>query len=156
MKYLLSFLGSLLIIFSGCQHTESAPVTQQHPSSYRSFAIAAASTDGPASDPAAAIRLAKPIEDTIISTLTAKGYTQAPSADADLLVKLSASFSQDALINSEKRSMVIDIVDRRTNKRVWMDKIERSSSNTLPPEMLQKEIARRLASFPEASVMNNR
>ena len=154
---LLVCVGALLTLVSGCQTTKTPPATvEQQPRSYRSFAIVASPTDGPASDPTAPIRLAKPIEDSINSSLMSKGYTQASPAEADMLVKLSGGFTQEGVIAAtERRSLLIEILDRRTSKQIWKNLIERSSSNTLPPELLQKEIAKRLATFPEASVMNH-
>ena len=158
MKSMLLLLLPLLI--AGCQSgggdSTSHPVPAPSFASYRTFAISDSPSAGPASDPAAPGRLAEPVYQAIVASLTGKGYTEADPATADLLVKHHAEFKADGLIgNTERRTMFIEIFDRHTGQQIWMDKRERSSSQTLPPELLQKQITEALAPFPPVSQLPN-
>jgi hypothetical protein len=84
-----------LLLASGCQ-TKSVQYKQGVDfSRYHSFALAPLPTEGPTSDPNAAVRAAKPAKEAVVATLSAKGFVEAKPENADLLVKLGAWFLSD-------------------------------------------------------------
>jgi hypothetical protein len=153
MFRLLPFM--VLGLLAGCASTNDEQETHSHGArphhDYRTFAITLAPSSGPASDPAAIARLTTPAMDAVRNSMLAKGYTEARPAEADLLVKLRAEFKPDLLSETtEQRAFIIDIVDRRTGDRVWTGRRDRSSSNTLDADFVQKTIGDVLAPFQNA------
>lgn len=158
MKTKLTALFSVvaLLFISGCASTSEgeahSSATQPLSGHYRTFAILNMPMEGPASDPGAPARLAKPAREAVAAALVAKGYSEAPPETADLHVKMSAYFTPDLLSETtEKRQLIIEILDSKTGKRVWWDQRERSSSVTMTPEYLQKQLTQALQPFPSVS-----
>jgi len=71
---------------------------------------------------------------------------------ADLLVKLSGEFSPDPFIEaSERRKVIIQIVDNHTNRLIWSDFRARSGTQSASPDEVRAVIQQMLAPLPSRS-----
>jgi hypothetical protein len=121
----------------------------QRRTTYRTFAIAPLPFQSPASDPAAAVRLADVARGAVVESLSAKGFRETDPGSADFIVKGHTEFARDPLIeSSEIRLLTIAFHDRATDEVIWSNQFGRSSSKTLDPETLRKSLIELLAGVP--------
>jgi hypothetical protein len=122
-----------------------------HINEYRTFTIAPLSTKGSSSDPASAIRMNDEVRDAILESLTAKGYMVKALSDADFVVNIETSFSQDPIFeSSERRSLMIGFYDKFSHDLIWSNRRGRSSSRTMQPEQFRQSILSMLEPLPHA------
>jgi hypothetical protein len=151
---LLGHLGliCLLLILSACATPPASDQERADLTQYSTFALATVSRRGPASDPGAGVRLAKPAREALIAVLTGKGYVQAPIETADLLVKPLTEFSPDPFSEaSEQRKLTIKIYDNHTNKLLWSGFRARSTTQSATPDEARLMIQQILAPLPSVS-----
>ena len=163
---LLLCLSATLLFQAGCASTSSnsqANLTSQH----QTFAISMLDPQGSPYERSRIAQLAPVAVEAVTTSLTGKGYREAPNETADLLVQLGGKFSPDfkaeasratgditstvTTESSQHRVLLIEILDNRSKEKVWSDSRSSSSAGTLPPDRLRAVVTEMLAPFPKAS-----
>jgi len=172
---LLCFSGILLV--AGC----STPVKTDYKtgtdfSRYKTFALMPLPQRGSAEDPGLVLRLAQPAREAVVSQLTAKGITEAPTNQADLIVNLRGQslprvevrdygYTYPAMTRYgtytvvvrdpypsvstyHERTLIIEMLDNHSKELVWVGWTKKESSKQVTAEVLQKAIQEILAEFP--------
>src|SRR5512137_607673 len=141
-------------LISGCQSGPSYPPGFDF-SRYHTFALLPLPTTGTFKDPTIAVRLGPFARAAVVETLTAKGFQEAPDAQADFLVQMLFDYYPASIPGEnriiEKRRLEIRIIDRQSQKPVWSAEEDRTTAATLPPDESRKLIAGLLSSFPPPS-----
>src|SRR5262245_1195927 len=170
-------LGGLLLV-TGC----ATPVQTDYKvgvdfSKYRTFALLPLPQRGPAEDPGAAVRLAQPARDTVVSEMTAKGLKETSADDADLTINLRGQslprveirdhgytypvftrYGTVTVIENpyttvstyQERTLIVEICDRSAHEMVWVGSTKKNTSGPVTPDGLQEAIRQVLAKFPPA------
>jgi hypothetical protein len=165
-----------ILLLAGC----STPVKTDYKtgtdfSRYKTFALMPLPQQASADDPGLVLRLAQPARDAVVSQLTAKGMTEAPTNQADLSVNLRGrslprvevrdyGYTYPAMtrygtypvvINpyttvstTQERTLIIEMLDNHTKELVWVGWTKKESSKQVTAEVLQKAIQEILAEFP--------
>lgn len=166
--------GILLLV--GC----STPVKTDYKtgtdfSRYKTFALMPLPQQASTDDPGLVLRLAQPARDAVVSQLTAKGMTEAPTNQADLSVNLRGrslprievrdyGYTYPAMTRygtypvvvnpyttistTQERTLIIEMLDNHTKELVWVGWTKKESSKQVTAEALQKAIQEILAEFP--------
>jgi len=169
------WLGGLLLV-AGC----ATPVKTDYKtgtdfSRYKTFALMPLPQRGSAEDPGLVLRLAQPARDAVVSELTAKGLSEAPTNQADLAVNLRGQslprvevtdygYTYPAMTHYgmvtvvrnpytsvstyNERTLIIEMLDNRAKELVWVGWTKKSSSKPVTAEALQQAIREILAEFP--------
>ncbi len=172
--------GLLILVASACS-TAPKVQTQAQPGTdytrYHTFALMALTATGPANDPGLMLRLAKPARESAVETLTARGFTEAAIAKADLAVNLRGSslpkvevtdwgytrtaytrrygmapvhVGQVNVRTSEERTLTVEIFDNHSKELIWVGWSTRETSGQVKVERVQSAIRNILAEFPPA------
>jgi hypothetical protein len=168
-------LGAMLLT-AGC----ATPIKTDYKSGtdfsrYKTFALMPLPQQASAEDPGLVLRLAQPARDAVVSDLTAKGLTEAASAQADLSVNLRGQslpkvevrdygYTYPAMTRYgtvtvvrnpytsvstyNERTLIIEILDNRAKELVWVGWVKKESSKPVTAEALQQAIREVLAEFP--------
>src|SRR5262245_25749514 len=122
-------LSVALSLELGCQssgHNSGLKISSE----FQTFAVSMPNPQGAAYDRAALSQLAPVATDAVVSSMTSKGYHEAPVENADLLVRLGGKFAPDFKAeysqmtgvltpnvtpeSAQHRVLAIDILDSRT------------------------------------------
>jgi len=144
-------------------------------SRYKTFALMPLPQRASAEDPGLVLRLAQPARDAVVSQLTAKGFSEAPTNTADLVVNLRGQSLPRVEVNDygftypamtrygtytvvrnphttvstyNERTLIIEMLDNHSKELVWVGWTKKESSKQVTPEVLQKAIQEILAEFP--------
>ena len=159
-------LTAVLVFQSGCASTSSggpqAGITSQH----QTFAVSILNPQGTPHEQSRVAQLAPVAVEAVTSTLTTKGYREAPFESADLVVRLGGKFSPDfkaevtratgditptvTAESAQHRVLLIEILDNRTKKTLWSESRAAGSAGTLPPDRVRAVVNEMLAPFPKA------
>ena len=172
--WLMYFIGILLL--AGC----STPVKTDYKtgtdfSRYKTFALMPLPQQASAEDPGLVLRLAQPAREAVVSQLTAKGMTEAPTNQAEVIVNLRGrslprievrdyGYTYPAMTRygtytvvrnpyttvstSNERTLIIEMLDSHTKELVWVGWTKKTSSKQVTAETLQQAIKEILAEFP--------
>jgi hypothetical protein len=154
MKRLTPFLpviavAGMLALSFGCASTMNSKQGFDF-SQYHTFAILPLPEKGTYQDPAIVTRLGGPVRESIVDTLSTKGFKEAKESEADFLVKILFDYQPDQG-RRELRMFDIQIIDRKTGEVVWSQYSQRLTDNTMPPEAARKRVADMLKPFPPGS-----
>jgi S-methylmethionine-dependent homocysteine/selenocysteine methylase len=170
------FCLSGILLLVGC----STPVKTDYKtgtdfSRYKTFALMPLPQQASTDDPGLVLRLAQPARDAVVSQLTAKGMTEAPTNQADLSVNLRGrslprievrdyGYTYPAMTRygtypvvvnpyttistTQERTLIIEMLDNHTKELVWVGWTKKESSKQVTAEALQKAIQEILAEFP--------
>jgi hypothetical protein len=171
-----TFCLSAVLLTAGC----ATPVKTDYKtgtdfSRYKSFALMPLPQQASAEDPGLVLRLAQPARDAVVSDLTAKGLSEAPSDQADLAVNLRGQslpkvevrdygYTYPAMTrygtvtvvrnpyttvsSYNERTLIIELLDHRAKELVWVGWVKKESSKPVTAEALQQAIREILAEYP--------
>ena len=122
------------------------------------------------------MRLAQPARDAVVGQLAAKGMTEAPTNQADVIVNLRGQSLPRIEVSDygytyptmtrygtypvvvrdpypsvstyHERTLIIEMLDNHSKELVWVGWTKRESSKQVTAEVLQKAIQEILAEFP--------
>jgi hypothetical protein len=139
-------VAGMVLFGSGCQ---SGPTHKQgfDFSRYHTFAILPVTARGTYQDPALVTRLKGPVTETVVETLTGKGFKQVAESEADFHVNLLFDYREEPG-QTEQRMFDLQIIDAKTKEVVWSDYWHRTTDATLPPEVVHQGVADMLKPFP--------
>ena len=155
MKKLLQIIpvfatAALLVFAAGCQTAGPAHKQGFDFNRYHTFAILPVVTTGTYQDPTLVTRLQRPVTDTVVETLTGKGFKRVAGSEADFQVNLRFNYwGQDS--QAETRMFDLQIIDAKTKEIVWSDYWSRTTVDTLSQEAICKHIAGMMKPFPPGS-----
>jgi hypothetical protein len=178
-----SFISSIgclgvILALAGC----AAPVKTDYKagasfSQYRTFALLPLPQRAPSSDPGAVLRLAEPAREAVVSALSAKGLTEAPTNRADLEVNLRGQslpkvevreqgftypvMTRYGMVNVvqnpyttvsayNERTLIVELLDTRAKEIVWVGWMKKNSSGEVKAKALQDAIHKILEKYPPA------
>jgi len=171
----LFWFGGILLL-AGCANpvqTDYKPGTDF--SRYKTFVLMPLPQQASAEDPGLVLRLAQPARDAVVSQLTAKGMTEAPTNQADLSVNLRGrslprievrdyGYTYPAMTRygtytvvrnpyttistTQERTLIIEMLDNHSKELVWVGWTKKESSKPVTAEVLQQAIKDILAEFP--------
>lgn len=140
-----ALLGALLLAV-GCKSGPSYKSGFDF-SGYHTFAIQPITAQGTYEDPALITRLQRPVTETVMTTLTGKGFKQVAAGEADFLVKPLFNFWQEQG-RVEERRFNLEIIDVKTGQVVWSDHHYRTTGQSLPTDVVCRKVAEMLKPFP--------
>jgi hypothetical protein len=121
---------------------------------YKTFAVAPPVIDGSPSDAAAARGLIPQASQSVIETLTSKGFAVAGTPEsADLLVKVEAHFAPESQPKREdqtheRRTVTIDILDNKTQQVIWSRWRRHVTNQPIGSVPIREIMAQMLKPFP--------
>jgi hypothetical protein len=136
----------LLLFGSGCASNPTVKPGFDF-SRYHTFAILPVTARGTYEDPSIVSRLSRPVQETVVNTLSAKGFKQVQDSEADFLVKLLFDYQPDQG-RYENRMFDLQVIDRQSKEIVWSDFWHRKTDTTLPEAVVRKGVAGMLKPFP--------
>ena len=159
-------LGAAFLLQTGCASTSSSSPQASITSQHQTFAISMLNPQGTPYEQSRVAQLAPVAVEAVNTSLTGKGYREAPAENADLLVRLGGKFSPDFKSevarttgqitstvtpeSSQHRVLLMEILDNRTKKTLWSDSRSSTSAGTVPPDRLRAIVTEMLAPFPKA------
>ena len=139
----------IMILASGCA---SKPTYKQgfDFSRYHNFALLPLPEKGSYQDPAIVTRLGRPAQESVVASLTAKGFKQTKEGEADFLVKMLFDW-QPEKGRTEQRFFDIQIIDSKNKEVVWSRHHHRTTDTTFPTEVVGAVVTEMLKPFPPGS-----
>ena len=171
------FLG-LALLLTACSTTPKVQTEAKAGtdfSRFKTFALLPLPTAVPASDPGLMLRVAEPARQAVVETLTAKGFTEAERAQADLAVNLRGSSIPRTEVTDwgytrntyhwryggapvhvgrvevrdyDERTLAVEIYDNRAKELIWVGATSREATGKVKAEKVQEGIRVILARFP--------